>query len=149
MSNIIYVKDDLFNAPKDAYLGHAVNCKGVWASGIAKQFVEKFPKAFSEYKMVCYTLKRDSLPGLTLLCSKENEYKIICLFTSLDYGFRVDTPELILEHTKECCHDIMNHSVIREIHIPKINSGLFKVPWEQTEAVLKMFPEITFYVYEK
>jgi predicted NUDIX family NTP pyrophosphohydrolase len=43
----------------------------------------------------------------------------------------------------------MNHSVIREIHMPKINSGLFKVPWEQTETVLKQFPEITFYVYSK
>ncbi len=32
-------------------------------------------------------------------------------------------------------------------HLPKINSGLFKVPWEETEKILLEFPEVKWNVY--
>jgi ADP-ribose 1''-phosphate phosphatase len=149
MSNVIYIKGDLFNATKGSVLAHAVNGQGVWGSGIAKQFKEHFPISFNAYKMVCNTLRKNSIPGLALSFAKENGYTVLALFTSENYGDKVSSPDVILSNTYSCFEDLMDHSDIREIHMPKINSGLFNVPWELTEKVLLEFPEITFYVYSQ
>lgn len=35
------------------YLINAVNCQGVMGAGIAKQFADKYPKMYDEYKVLC------------------------------------------------------------------------------------------------
>lgn len=140
---IYYIEDDLFNAPSDQLLVHAVNCQGVWGSGIAKKFATYFIDESVCYKAYCEHLKRLNLSpvGDSLIIND-----VGCLFTSFDYGENVDKPEEIVKNTRKAIADLISKTTMK-IAMPKINSGLFKVPWEQTEAILKEFPHVEFYVY--
>lgn len=133
---LFYYKDDLFNQKiQPPYvLAHACNCKGVWGSGVAKTFHEKFPKAYEVYKDYCTKNGSNSL-GRCLLIDNDN-ISIACLFTSDGYGQYVDSPEKILHHTDLAIKDLFRQTS-KIINMPKINSGLFKVPWEDTEKVIR------------
>lgn len=142
-SNITYVKGDLFElAPKGAYLAHACNCQGVWGSGIAVEFRKRFPDEYKDY--VDLSLTYDEF-----LVGKFKDFgQVVCLFTSYDYGQNKDSVSNILKNTESGLKMISN-TPIKELHMPKINSGLFGVPWEETEAILKKFDgKLKFVVYE-
>ena len=70
--------------------------------------------------------------------------------TSFNYGKNKDTPDKIIENTRKAIADlIMLYPHIKEIHMPKINAGLFAVPWYDTEIILKEFDGLlNFVVYE-
>jgi ADP-ribose 1''-phosphate phosphatase len=138
---IKYSKKSLFNAPKDTLLVHACNAQGVWGSGIAKEFKEKFPLAYEDYNDFC-TVKAVSV-GNALICDD----KVVCLLTSRSYGKDVDKPGTILVNTVLALNDLLNDNMTRECWLGrkfasnKFNSGLFNVPWEQTEQILNHFVE--------
>lgn len=138
---IKYVDDDLFNAPSNSILLHACNCMGVWGSGVAYQFRQKFRTEHLLYEAYCQHTGPLGI-GTCLLLNN-----VGCLFTSISYGKDVDRPELILVNTRSAITSLLSKTPAREFHLPKINSGLFKVPWEETEKILLDFPEITWYVY--
>lgn len=133
---ISYNKGDLFSAPTGTILAHACNCKGVWGSGIAVEFKKRFPEAFRQYADDCGRYG-DSLAGKTRVY-REKSYDIACLFTSRGYGEHRDDPFKILEFTKTAMDELIVYARVagREIDMPKINSGRFAVPWEQTEKLL-------------
>ncbi|KAL4934542.1 uncharacterized protein BDV17DRAFT_286238 [Aspergillus undulatus] len=54
---ITEIEGDLFDARDGAALIHACNCHGVWGSGIAKTFKQKYPAAFNAYKDYCQKYK--------------------------------------------------------------------------------------------
>lgn len=147
MSKITTIQGDLFTAPKGSIIVHACNTKGVWGSGIAKAFASRFPKAREEYSKLCQE-KGPSLIGTCLLI-EAGDYTIGCLFTSKNYGAFVDSPQKILEHTQTAMADLIAQNTDNKpIHMCKINSGLFNVPWPDTKKVLKEFDrEITVYDY--
>jgi ADP-ribose 1''-phosphate phosphatase len=83
----------------------------------------------------------------------DDNYAVGCLFTSSGYGSRVDDKELILLNTEKALKELFLFAKdfgINTIHSPKFNSGLFRVPWPETEAVLKrLLPDgITWTVWE-
>lgn len=43
---------DIFDSDA-SYIGHGVNCCGVMGAGIAKQFRERFPHNYNNYRAVC------------------------------------------------------------------------------------------------
>ena len=49
---IVYRNGDLLQT-KARYICHQVNCQGVMGSGVARQIKEKFPAAFTHYKLWC------------------------------------------------------------------------------------------------
>ena len=126
-----YLEGDLFSAEKGVYLAHACNCMGQWGSGVALQFRQKFPQSFEEYRAYC---QKGVERGDVLTCAEESGYRVICMFTSFDYGPKVDPPAMILAATKTAIARLPSD---RPIHMPKINSGLFHVPWEDTAALLE------------
>ena len=134
---ITYKTGSLFEAPKASLLAHACNCKGKWTSGIAAAFKAKFPESFRIYRDYCFTLPEHLLIGKAMM-TFENGYFIGCLFTSIDESHNPDPAEKILEQTRTALIylDAANFGGA-EIHMPKINAGHFKVPWEQTEKVLE------------
>lgn len=137
---LIYKKMDLFDAPIGSILVHAVNAQGVWGSGIAADFKKRFPKAFDSYIKEC---KDYSMNAEYDLCI-ENGYNIVSLFTSKNYASKVDSPDEILVNTTLALNSFTQHlddNAWEEIHIysNKFNSGLFKVPWVETEKILKVF----------
>lgn len=138
--SLIYKKMDLFDAPKGSILVHAVNAQGVWGSGIAKEFKEKFPKAFLSYEKES---KNYGMMAEFDFCV-DNEQAIGSLFTSKNYGLRVDSPDEILVNTTLVLNGFtqyLDDNAYEDISIysNKFNSGLFNVPWEKTEAILKVF----------
>jgi ADP-ribose 1''-phosphate phosphatase len=149
VSNINYIKGDLFHAPKGSILIHATNCCGIWGGGIAKIFAQKFPESYKIYREYCKNnIVGGTALGTCLLIKPENDYRVACLFTSKGYGKFVDSPEEILEATKYAVFDLIyQNNDVKEFHACKFNSGLFRVPWEKTEAVLEATGK-KFTVYE-
>lgn len=145
MSNITYIQGDLFElAPINSNLAQACNCQGVWGSGIAVQFRKRFPKSYKNYVDYCI------LNGYTIVGTALVHDRTISLMTSLDYGKNKDTPDQIIINTRKAISDlIISYPSISEIHMPKINAGLFAVLWYDTEMVLKEFDGLlNFVVYE-
>jgi ADP-ribose 1''-phosphate phosphatase len=93
---------------------------------------------------------------------KEKQHWIACLFTSAGYGKRKDGPDVILENSGKAMRDLLGQverlgclaagegdelegkreegnggtKRIAGLRMCRINSGLFGVEWERTEAVL-------------
>jgi len=151
MINLTYKKGDLFEDlenKKGIILLHSCNSLGVWGSGIAKTFKEKFFSAFFEYHN-----NSNKLGSGYIL--EDNGYKIGCLITSSGYGNYADPPPLIVKSTSKALKNLFKGIKEKDIiiHSPKINAGLFKVPWEETEeAILTVGNEsdknITWLVFE-
>jgi ADP-ribose 1''-phosphate phosphatase len=89
--------------------------------------------------------------GATLLIPPQaadapKQHWIACLFTSVAYGKAVDPPEVVLRNTKSSMQDLWRQvkavedsgaDAPGEWHSAKINSVRFKVPWEETVAVIE------------
>ncbi len=148
---ITYIKGDLFDAPQDRLLVHAVNCQGVWGSGVAKTFRDLFADEYALYNKFCsindisdtnyLDVPDNSAIGKALVINR-----IGCLFTSDSYGKFVDPPDLILKNTELAIQDLLTKTTMK-FAMPKINSGLFAVPWEDTEKILNKF-DVDIWVYE-
>lgn len=133
---ITYQKGSLFDAPKTSMLVHSCNCKGKWNTGIAVQFKERFPRAFQEYEEICRFTEVDKLIGKALILF-DSGYFIGCLFTSTGESHEHDSEADILVNTASALNDlIIKDWTGAPIHMPKINSGRFNVPWEKTEKIL-------------
>lgn len=147
MSNVTTIKGDLFTAPEGSILLHACNCKGVWGSGIAAAFAKRFPKAREQYTELCQKNGHILLGTAHLIPT--TRFTIGCVFTSKSYGGNVDAPDKILEATRTAIADLIAKNVENKpIHMCKINSGLFRVDWNDTKKILKEFSNVQFVVYD-
>lgn len=146
MSKIKTINGDLFAAPKGSIIAHACNCQGMWGSGIAKTFAQKFPKAFEVYRKHCQEVGPEALLGTCFLIPA-GDYTIACLFTSIDYGSKKDGVEKILASTLKAVGQLLEQNVENlPIAMCKINAGLFAVPWKSTLYILEQFDkEMTIY----
>jgi len=145
---LIHKQMDLFDAPKRSYIAHACNCVGVWGKGIAKSFKEKFPKSFQSYHD--YVIGNHCL-GTAFVCEMENNFYVVCLMSSVGYDSKVGDPKSIVSATTLALNDLLQQIPPNSIvYSNKFNSGLFNVPWEDTEKILletlEKFPEITWIV---
>lgn len=141
-------KISLFDVPKDSIIVHACNAKGIWGSGIAKEFKHRYPHSFFEYESFCLNKYQDQiLTGKSRLSQwhKDEPHWVGWLITSESYGDQKDDKTEILANTAlavyNLCNDICrlhNREEWKEIPVysNKFNSGLFGVPWEETELVL-------------
>ncbi|CAG8013670.1 unnamed protein product [Penicillium nalgiovense] len=137
-SNVNSVQEtpgDLFDSPNGAALIHACNCQGVWGSGIARAFRDRYPAAYEIYRNHCLiyldhpitniiTNLRDEDPhpsltvhrplGTALIIPSQHSdfilhrrrHWIICLFTSDKYGSRVDSEDMIVNSTFAALQDL-------------------------------------------
>lgn len=141
---IVYKKGSLFDAPQPRTLVHACNTHGVWGAGVAKQMADRYPSAAVEYRRAC---ARDgaALLGRALVFPTD-EYEggkcatwIACLFTSVGYGSNRDSPVSILNATSLAVVALLKSYGVFDVvlHSPRLNAGLFNVPWAMTEPVIK------------
>jgi len=137
---------DLFKAPADAFILHACNTKGKWGGGIAKFMKDKYPKNNDAYKKQCFSFSDERLIGSAFIpeigSAAWKERRVISLFTSVAYGTFKDPVHIIVENTKDALIDLF-YQLEDEFRQPelniysnKFNSGLFDVPWKETEDVL-------------
>ena len=115
--------------------------------------MKRFPDDYKEYQSFC---KGRETVGQALITSNN----VGCLFTSNGYGRYVDSPEMILEATNYALSSLFElfpvvpskptedgrYEITRmlpkdsiRIHSCKINSGLFRVPWDKTEEIIKYY----------
>lgn len=163
-----YVKGDLFHhkAKGTAILLHACNCKGSWGAGVAAGFRQKFPSTYEVHKQYCqqFESKSEVLLGQCQLIKSSNtdpgtkdigECFVGCLFTSDNFGTKKLPPDDILRYTEIALNnlvrqlkglDVEHESGRPIISLPKINAGLFGVPWHQTEKILETI-DLNFIVY--
>lgn len=151
---IEYLNQDLFDVPEGSILVHAVNAQGVWGSGIAAEFKKRFPYAFEQYNKYCQHFNKTG-NGIIIKGSftdwNEPVTNVGCLFTSNKYGKDKDDKETIKVQTATALKEIIKYGNV--FYSNKFNSGLFGVPWEETEfilkTVLKQAPGTTWYVCDK
>lgn len=136
---------DMFTAPMDSYLASGTNCKGVMGAGVAYFIKEKYPDSFEEYRLFCRTREDSNLIGTAQItdttASSSKPRKVINLFTSKAFGLYKDQPYEILENTRKALKSLFKQFKkmdLKEMNIysNKFNSGLFDVPWEETEPIL-------------
>lgn len=149
-----YTKGDLFlHVAAQAVLAHACNPFGLWGGGIAAQFQTRYPSAYEQYARVCREHARDpaSLLGTCLVVRADHVY-IACLFTSDFHSLRDE----ILNYTRQSVLHLARQVAqlpglepphLPVVNMPKINSGIFNVPWEDTERILGDCPSLLFNVY--
>lgn len=125
---VTYHSGSLFDS-NGSMIGLACHCRGVWHSGIELEFAERYPNEYQLYIERCQDFGHH-LAGSSFIIGK-----VVCLFTNKGYGVHSDPPFQILAHT-ESAVEHLEKSGIKEIHIPKINSGSSNVPWEATEQIL-------------
>ncbi|CCE61496.1 hypothetical protein TPHA_0A04210 [Tetrapisispora phaffii CBS 4417] len=177
MNNIRYYKGNILNAVKHPrIIIQSCNCNGSWGGGIAYQLATHYPRAEDMYVRICSQYNNALLGKCVLIPSYEDENQLIaCLFTSSFGGASHDTSSDILKYTKlallqlnkmirtddllidkeisstieTMTDDIRKPLSKYSLEMPKINSGIFGVPWEKSEAILKEFEaELEFVVYE-
>lgn len=131
---------------------HATNAEGAWGAGIALNIKSRFPKSYEEYLYWCNKYSYD-LVGSYVKLQPEYNNQIICLFTSGTYGARLPSMEIILANTNKAVTALIASMPYNSvINSNMFNSGLFKVPWDKTEAIinacLKARPDIQWVVYK-
>lgn len=153
---LIYTKDDILKSEPYSVITHACNTLGFWGAGIAKQMRDEYPIHYKEYNSFCKNNKAKEILGGCLLLdknivsnnTKNKKHHIACLFTNLDTGKRFPSEEEIkniLSNTKQSMESLLlqveedtsNGTSMKDIHMPKINSGYFGVPWERTEECIR------------
>jgi ADP-ribose 1''-phosphate phosphatase len=140
------IKGNLFDAPKGSLLVHACNTQGVWGAGIAATFARLYPSYLKGYEAQCHA-KGPRLLG-TALILQGRWHKVGCLFTSTGYGSKALYQDDIIQSTRESLIDLFTQvSDTEVVNMPRINSGLFRVPWDLTREVLEEFPEREFKVW--
>ena len=114
---------------------HSCNGQGVWGSGIAAAIRGRCPKAYEQYKAGPNKVGNGYIVA-------DGDYKIGCLITSKGYGKYVDSSKNIASNTLLAISSLLDdleEKGITEvtIHSPKINSGLFRTPWQWTKKAIK------------
>lgn len=157
---------------------HSCNCNGSWGGGIAYQLGVKYPNAESYYIELCERFGADLLGKFVLLPSCTDSTLLIgCLFTASFGGPNQGSGESILKYTKLALEDMRKKVVegavglddidvfsntymeaykgklktpisAHQLEMPKINSGIFGVPWQKTERLLEEQNSMSFVVYE-
>ncbi|KAI5273647.1 hypothetical protein E4T47_03179 [Aureobasidium subglaciale] len=142
-------KGDMFAAPSKALLLHACNCQGSWNKGIAYAFQKNYPDHYSRYYAHCRDNDTKDLIGTCLIIPPQKtgrQHWVGCLFTSRKYGRGKDKKDQIVENTENAVEHMVDQLEVwqkkgKEMPIafwmPKINSGLFRVPWAETKKIIE------------
>lgn len=140
---------NLFSAPIGSILIHSCNAQGVWGAGVALQVKNRYWEAYRDFRKWLQTfMGRSGNPlGNTRLFNRHaTSHSVASMVVSHGFGSSVDPPEAILVRTAEAIHHLLiqemaaavrQKRLLREFHSPRINAGLFNVPWERTEAVIR------------
>ena len=134
---ISYKKMSLFDAPKGSFLIHAANAEGIWGSGIAAEIKKRYSSQEAHYK------KYASLLGSCVYQPHtKDDHVIVNLITSSLDSKSPDQEDLILLNTTLALNNFFqNYGIPDPVYCNKFNSGIFRVPWNKTELILKTLAE--------
>lgn len=121
----------VFDAPTGACLVHACNAQGHWGAGVALSMRVAFPDAFNDF----WQQRRKVGEAVVYNRHFAPLFSVASLVTSEHYGRHRDIPTDIVRNTRHALRALFaaHH---HNFHSPKINAGLFAVPWIATETIL-------------
>lgn len=126
---IKYVHGNLLESDANV-LVNTVNCRGIMGAGIAKQFKQKFPEMFQEYKLAC---RRDKLQcggdiwSYTFIEMFELK-TILCIATKENWMFpsKIEWVERGLQNFVKWA----DRCAIKTAAFPKLGCNNGKLNWE-------------------
>ncbi|AQZ17706.1 POA1 (YBR022W) [Zygosaccharomyces parabailii] len=165
MSNIKYITGNILNISNyPRIIIHSCNCGGSWGGGIARQLGNRYPKAEQAYVNACEKYGNKLLGKCLFIPSyKDANVIICCLFTAEIGGSNYDLRASILKYTEQALNNVRKwiygdeggksdpietginsatqHNTLKDykLEMPKINSGIFGIPWQETENILRKF----------
>jgi O-acetyl-ADP-ribose deacetylase (regulator of RNase III) len=149
---IKYVSGDLFeNEYKAQAFAHGCNCQGAMGAGIAREFRNRYPEMYAEYRQLCKNRPRQFNPGELFLWKPEDEPWIFNLATQEDFR-RHRATYVAIEKSMETMKQQADLENIRSIAIPRIGSGYGGLPWEKVKPIIEdVFHDWdgTLFIYEE
>lgn len=112
-------------------LGHGVNCVGVMGAGVAKQFKEKFPHNYINYRGACQT--KVLKPGMVHV-NKENGRFILNMATQNMPGADARYSR-VFEAALNGANGAVGRGIDR-VAIPEIASDIGGLKWDSVRQVL-------------
>lgn len=137
---IEYVTGDIFDSGCFAAI-NPINCVGVMGAGLAKQFKERYPEMFNQYREECSSKKiklgrnyfwiNPNAFRSDIRCTDYGEFaEIICMPTKNHWKDSSDLNWIILALQDLREYITVNYAPSCSIAIPKIGSGLGGLNWE-------------------
>lgn len=149
-----YRKGNVMECPRgpNHFLLHASNCKGAMGKGVALEIALTHPSIFKENKKYCWQYQHQLRGSFREFADKNRN--VTFLYTSDGWGKNRDPKELIIQNTIRAISVYLwfrkNHKNM-VIHSPRINFGLFGIPWTITANIIKSllpyYPNITWVVW--
>jgi O-acetyl-ADP-ribose deacetylase (regulator of RNase III) len=129
---IDYFKGDLFDSEADAF-AHGCNIVGKMNAGIAKEFRERFPEMYNDFKRRCR--KGVFLMGSGYLFRNSQKPHVINLATQGDGFAKLEYVDSALSWL----YDSYGVLGLEKVAMPKIASGLGGLNWHEVENVINKY----------
>lgn len=143
--SLIFLSGNLFESDAQT-IGHGCNTKGIMSAGIAREFKQRYPYMYEEYRYRCrnnmfnpggYYLYKDAEPWV------------------LNFATQADRGGAKIEYVEKCFVDFISYyreEGISSLAIPRIAAGLGGLEWQDVKCLLIDILDdidIPVYVYEK
>jgi O-acetyl-ADP-ribose deacetylase (regulator of RNase III) len=130
---INYVKGDILQSTDDAVV-NPVNCVGVMGAGLAKQFRDKYPDMFADYKLAC--AKKEIKIGVMWIYYSGPDSQIIINFPTKKHWNDPSKLSYIHDGLISLKRTISYYH-LKSISIPKIGAGLGGLDWVEVKAEIE------------
>jgi O-acetyl-ADP-ribose deacetylase (regulator of RNase III) len=153
MMAIVYKNGDILQDDAD-WLVCPTNTVGVMGAGLAKQFKEKYPGYYAEYKEFCdentLTVARPVFHwrGFYVLGGGEVERNIVSFATKRRWSedskieyIKTGLNQIVSDLREIYDNDYWYKDEFKSIAFPKLGAGLGKLPWDDVHELLKEFAE--------
>ena len=140
-------KGDIFNIAGVNNYAHGCNCAGAMGKGIALQFKNKYPKMYSEYRVMC----KDGLfnPGDVFDYNYGNGH-IYNLGTQVSWKTKARLE--YVENSVGRMLELASSDNVTKIALPAIGAGFGGLNWNDVKEILIMvsvnYPDIELYVVD-
>ncbi len=134
---IVYASGDILKATTEAIV-NPVNCAGVMGAGLAKQFHDKYPRMYKDYRDMCQL--GELIPGRLHVFDREVfslPFFIINFPTKIHW--RQPSKLEYIESGLATLVRIMPRLNVKDISIPKLGCGLGGLDWHDVNVLIKKY----------
>lgn len=139
-----YVSGNLFDHAKSGCIIHQANCKGVMNSGFAKEFRQRFPEAFEQYRKDI----KSGMPLGDVSVHITSDYVLCSLLGQKEYGY-AGAKYTSYDAIDNGLRYIFYQYIDEPMHMPAIGSGLGGGSWSVIEQIILSAAREMGYDHEK
>ncbi len=134
---IVYVSGNILEAKTEAVI-NPVNCVGVMGAGLAKQFHDKYPKMYKDYRDICRY--GELAPGRLHVFDREvfdPPFYIVNFPTKKDW--RHPSKLEYIETGLTALVRVLGRLNVKNVSIPKLGCGLGGLNWRDVNSLIKKY----------